>query len=233
MADTEAVQAESGVDTRPKSSGGKTRLLSLEDLDRRTASYRKTAEFIDRVEADLGGADRLSTAETDHPACCAHRCHARGPRDALAQRRTDRSGLVRHTVQFRETFVRGGWVLTPQRDVTPPDPLQYAERRRRNEHHPGARRPEGVWSVLPWATWVAWRVFLAVLFGLPLTSEQLALYTKHTGRTVAPTSPLHEAWFVYRTSWQANPSSSRVIAIFLAASRTGGRSSARARSAPS
>jgi hypothetical protein len=43
-------------------------------------------------------------------------------------------------------------------------------------------------------SWLAWRVFLAVLFGLPLTSEQLALYTKHTGRTAAPTSPLHEAW---------------------------------------
>jgi hypothetical protein len=45
-------------------------------------------------------------------------------------------------------------------------------------------------------TWVVWRVFLAVLFGLPLTSEQLALYQKFTGRTVAPTSPLHEAWLV-------------------------------------
>ena len=45
-------------------------------------------------------------------------------------------------------------------------------------------------------TWVVWRVFLAVLFGLPLTPEQLALYTKHTGRTMAPTSPLHEAWLV-------------------------------------
>ena len=56
--------------------------------------------------------------------------------------------------------------------------------------------PQGVWSVLPGPTWVVWRVFLAVLFGLPLTSEQLALYTKHTGRTVTPTSPLHEAWFV-------------------------------------
>jgi hypothetical protein len=31
---------------------------------------------------------------------------------------------------------------------------------------------------------------------LPLTSEQLALYQKFTGRTVAPTSPLHEAWLV-------------------------------------
>ena len=29
------------------------------------------------------------------------------------------------------------------------------------------------------ATWDAWRVFLAVLFGLPLTPEQLVLYTKY------------------------------------------------------
>ena len=45
-------------------------------------------------------------------------------------------------------------------------------------------------------TWVVWRVFLAVLFGLPLTSEQLAIYQKFTGRTAAQTSPLHEAWLV-------------------------------------
>src|SRR5260221_13400597 len=38
--------------------GNKTRLLSLEDLDRRT-----TTELINRVEADLGGADQLSAAE--------------------------------------------------------------------------------------------------------------------------------------------------------------------------
>src|SRR5438094_194207 len=43
-------------------------------------------------------------------------------------------------------------------------------------------------------TWDGWRIFLAALFGLPLTSEQLTLYTKHTGRTTTPTSPLHEAW---------------------------------------
>jgi hypothetical protein len=43
-------------------------------------------------------------------------------------------------------------------------------------------------------TWAAWCVFLCALFGLPLTSEQLALYTKYTGRTTPPTTPLHEAW---------------------------------------
>ena len=45
-------------------------------------------------------------------------------------------------------------------------------------------------------TWDVWRVFLAALFGLPLTPEQLALYTKHTGRSTPPTQPLHEAWLV-------------------------------------
>jgi len=45
-------------------------------------------------------------------------------------------------------------------------------------------------------TWAAWCVFLCALFGLPLTSEQLALYTKYTGRTTPPTTPLHEAWLV-------------------------------------
>jgi hypothetical protein len=42
---------------------GKGRLLTLSALDKRTAAYRKTAELIDTVEADLGGADRLSAAE--------------------------------------------------------------------------------------------------------------------------------------------------------------------------
>lgn len=59
---TEPIRTGNGIDARPKGAA-KTRLLSIEDLDRRTASYRKTAELIDRVEADLGGADRLSTAE--------------------------------------------------------------------------------------------------------------------------------------------------------------------------
>ena len=39
-----------------------------------------------------------------------------------------------------------------------------------------------------------WRVFLAALFGLALTSEQLVIFSKFTGRTTPPTSPLIEAW---------------------------------------
>ena len=59
--DTSAVRGGNGADGFPKS--GKVRLLSLDDLDRRTNAYRKTAELIDAVEADCGGADQLSTAE--------------------------------------------------------------------------------------------------------------------------------------------------------------------------
>src|SRR5262249_25617667 len=43
-------------------------------------------------------------------------------------------------------------------------------------------------------TWDAWRVFLAALFALPMTAEQLELYRKHTGRSAPPSEPLHEAW---------------------------------------
>jgi len=42
---------------------GKCRLLTLDGLDARTASYRETRRLIDEVESDLGGADHLSAAE--------------------------------------------------------------------------------------------------------------------------------------------------------------------------
>src|SRR5262245_27971191 len=75
--------------------GGKARLLSLEDWDRRRASYRKTAELIDRVEADLGGADRpLDCGEADRPACGADRRHAGRSRYSVAGRCTNRSSTV-------------------------------------------------------------------------------------------------------------------------------------------
>ena len=65
-------------------------------------------------------------------------------------------------------------------------------------------------------TWDTWRVFLAALFALPMTPEQLAIYTKYTGRTTPPTNPLHEAWLVCgRRSGKSYILA--VIAIFLAA----------------
>jgi hypothetical protein len=51
------------VEMRFKSGGDKVRLLSLHDIDRRTAAYRRTSDLIDAIEADAGGRDRLSTGE--------------------------------------------------------------------------------------------------------------------------------------------------------------------------
>jgi hypothetical protein len=45
-------------------------------------------------------------------------------------------------------------------------------------------------------TWKAWRVFLAALFGLLLSPEELATYQRHTGRTQPPTTAHREAWLV-------------------------------------
>ncbi len=39
-----------------------------------------------------------------------------------------------------------------------------------------------------------WWVFLRGLFGLPLKGEDLALFTRCTGRTTAPSEPASEAW---------------------------------------
>ena len=47
----------------PVKAGGKLRLLTLDDLDRRTAAYRETRKLIDEIETDLGGGERLSTGE--------------------------------------------------------------------------------------------------------------------------------------------------------------------------
>jgi hypothetical protein len=45
-------------------------------------------------------------------------------------------------------------------------------------------------------TWDAWRTFVAALFALPLTPEQLEVYQRHTGRSAPPTEPAQEAWLV-------------------------------------
>jgi len=52
----------------------------------------------------------------------------------------------------------------------------------------------------PWfkdrKTYNAWFAFLAALFGLPMTDEQLAIYQKHTGRQEPPIDAAGEAWLV-------------------------------------
>jgi hypothetical protein len=46
------------------------------------------------------------------------------------------------------------------------------------------------------ATWLPWYAFLAALFALPMTAEQLAIYQQCTGRSEAPTKPASEAWLI-------------------------------------
>ncbi len=52
----------------------------------------------------------------------------------------------------------------------------------------------------PWfkksKTWDNWFAFLAALFALPLTPDQLTTYQQCTGRTTPPTAPINEAWLV-------------------------------------
>jgi hypothetical protein len=46
------------------------------------------------------------------------------------------------------------------------------------------------------ATWQAWLAFIAALFGVPMTPEQMTTYEACTGRTEAPSQPLTEAWLI-------------------------------------
>jgi hypothetical protein len=51
----------------------------------------------------------------------------------------------------------------------------------------------------PWfrrGNWQPWRTFLAALFALPMSADQLALYKECTGRSEPPDSAASEAWLV-------------------------------------
>jgi hypothetical protein len=53
-------------------------------------------------------------------------------------------------------------------------------------------------------TWATWRVFLRALFALPMTPEELGIFTKYTGRATAPANPAAECWVVAgRRSWKS------------------------------
>ena len=45
-------------------------------------------------------------------------------------------------------------------------------------------------------TWATWFAFIAALFALPMTPDQLALYRQCTGRKAAPPSPMTEGWLI-------------------------------------
>jgi hypothetical protein len=45
-------------------------------------------------------------------------------------------------------------------------------------------------------TWAAWHAFLAALFGLPMSADDLAIYQQCTGRTTPPEGGANEAWLI-------------------------------------
>jgi hypothetical protein len=53
----------SGANGARREGGSKARLLSLDDLDRRTRAFQTAAEMKSAIIGDLGGADQLSTLE--------------------------------------------------------------------------------------------------------------------------------------------------------------------------
>ena len=46
------------------------------------------------------------------------------------------------------------------------------------------------------ATWRSWFAFLAALFALPMTPDQLQVYRRCTGRTTPPIEPAKECWLI-------------------------------------
>jgi hypothetical protein len=53
----------------------------------------------------------------------------------------------------------------------------------------------GSWFRDP-ASWAAWRTFMAALFALPMSPDQLQVFRECTGRAVAPTTSATETWLV-------------------------------------
>jgi hypothetical protein len=45
-------------------------------------------------------------------------------------------------------------------------------------------------------TWAAWTAFIAALFALPMSPEQLAVYRQCTGRSTPPPAPVSETWLI-------------------------------------
>jgi hypothetical protein len=67
-------------------------------------------------------------------------------------------------------------------------------------------------------TWQAWMAFLKALFALPMTEQDLSLYSQCTGREALPTAPFKEAWVP--TGRRSGKSFiSALIAVYLAAFR--------------
>ena len=64
LAEAPAIETGSDGEAAPKG-GGKVRLLTLKDLDRRTKAFRATVELRRRLLGDLGGEDMASVGQQE------------------------------------------------------------------------------------------------------------------------------------------------------------------------
>jgi hypothetical protein len=99
---------------------GKTHLISMEDLDRRTKAAQMPLETKDAIMADLGGVDRLSTIErlmAEHAALA-----AAVTQDAYARWLKGQEVPLAELAVVQNRFMRVASALginRRQRDVTP------------------------------------------------------------------------------------------------------------------
>jgi hypothetical protein len=125
-----------GPDTAPVESRNamrRARLLTLADLDRRTAAARRARDLVSGLESDLGGSDRLTVAERQ-----------------LVQRAAVLGAIIEHyealwldgrpinvnehlaSINAQRRCLEAVGLRRVPRDITP-DPLVYAQQRAADE----------------------------------------------------------------------------------------------------
>ena len=182
---------------------GRTRFITLADLDGRSRAARNARDIAAAMTADLGGEQDLTEAQRQ-----------------LIQRAATLGALIE---DFETRFLAGEQLdalpkylsaITTQRHVlsllglerrahdATPD-IQNVSRRHAGQSqervvnildaldHPQLFKK---WFDAP--TWDAWRAFLAALFALPMSEQQLGIYRDCTKRTAAPSKAFNEAWLV-------------------------------------
>ena len=194
----------------------------LADVDHRSAAMRRLRDLIQLHTTDLGGDDLISEAERRlirRAAMLTLQLELLDQKFATDGEagRADLELYQRVSNTLRRLLEALGLQRRP-RDVTPTLDQDLGEQvtsERRREARQMKRvlrktRPEAALSILDAMadpnlfglhfkdakTWSAWRAFLAVLFGLPLTADQLQLFRECTGRTTPSPDGHREAWLV-------------------------------------
>src|SRR6516162_8051449 len=181
---------------------GRTRFITLADLDGRTRAARNARDIAAAMTADLGGEQDLTEAQRQ-----------------LIRRAATLGALIE---DFEARFLAGEQlhdfeISIGNHDTTArPEPARLGTSRARcyARHSDVSRRharqsQERVVNILDaldhpqlfknWfdaPTWDAWRAFLAALFALPMSEQQLGIYRDCTERTAAPSKAFkRRGWF--------------------------------------